>query len=122
MLSVGQYVQDGTSAIDTREGDAVTAPVDFNVLLLQGEEDDQSGNSHRAREGSGGDAEGLSARNSQPGAGGYSLVVLGPPAQVTSPDVVVEGAGDEDGGPNIGHVIWSPNESTSQEDGNVEVS
>ena len=53
--------------------------------------------------------------------GGHSLVVLGPPAQVASPDVVVEGNGNGDGGPNVGHVVRRPNEPTNQEDGNVEV-
>jgi hypothetical protein len=43
VLSIGQLLQDGAraSTVDTREGDVVTAPVDFNALLLQGEEDDQ---------------------------------------------------------------------------------
>ena len=53
--------------------------------------------------------------------GGCSLVVLGPPAQATSPDVVVEGIGDGDGRPNVGHVVRCPDRPTSQEDGNVEV-
>jgi hypothetical protein len=52
---------------------------------------------------------------------GYLLVVFGPPAQVTSPDVVVEDIGDGDGGPNVGHVVRCPNDPTVQEDGNVEV-
>ena len=52
---------------------------------------------------------------------GHSLVVLGPPAQEAPPDVVVEDIGDRDGGPNIGHVIRSPDKPTHQEDGNVEV-
>jgi hypothetical protein len=122
VLSIGQRLQDRArvSTVDTREGDVVTAPVDFNALVLQGE-DDQSGNGDAAVEGSGGDAEGLSAQNSQSGVGGYSLVVLGPPPQVTSPDVVVEDVGDRDGGPNIGHVVRCPAESTTQEEGNVEV-
>ena len=67
VLSVGQHLQDRASAVDTRERDAVTGPVDFDALLLQGEEDDQSGNSDGAGEGSGGDAESLSAQNSQSG-------------------------------------------------------
>ena len=53
--------------------------------------------------------------------GGYSLVVLGPPAQVTSPDVVVEDIGNGDGRPNVGHVVRCPDGSTEQEDWNVEV-
>jgi hypothetical protein len=61
MLSVGQRLQDRASGIDTREGDAVTPPVDFNVLLLQGEEDDQRGNGDGGVKGSGGDTESLSA-------------------------------------------------------------
>jgi hypothetical protein len=65
VLSFGQRLQDGASGVDTREGDAVTAPVNFNTLLLQGEEDDQSGNSDGGGEGIGGDAESLSASNSQ---------------------------------------------------------
>jgi hypothetical protein len=71
VLSVGQRLQDRArvSAVDAREGDAVTAPVDFNPLSLQGKEDDQCGNSDAAVEGSGGDAESLSAQNSQPGVG-----------------------------------------------------
>jgi hypothetical protein len=69
VLSVGQRLKDGATGVDTREGDAVTAPVDFNVLLLQGEEDDQSGNGDGGRKGGGCDAENLSAQNSQSGAG-----------------------------------------------------
>ena len=53
--------------------------------------------------------------------GGYSLVVLGPPAQVTSLDVVVEDVGDGDGRPNVAHVVRRPEGSAKQEDGNVEV-
>jgi hypothetical protein len=41
VLSVGQRLQDRTSTVDTREGDVVTSPIDFDTLLLQGEEDDQ---------------------------------------------------------------------------------
>jgi hypothetical protein len=41
VLSIGQRLQDRASAINTHEGDAVTAPFDFNALSLQGEEDDQ---------------------------------------------------------------------------------
>ena len=42
MISGGQLLQNGArvSTVDTREGDVVTAPVDFDALLLQGEEDD----------------------------------------------------------------------------------
>jgi hypothetical protein len=69
VLSVGQRLKDGADTVDTREGDAVTAPVDFNVLSLQGEEDDQGGNSDAAGEGRGGDAECLSAQNSPSGIG-----------------------------------------------------
>ena len=120
VLSIGQRLQDWASGVDARKGDVVTAPVDFNALSLQGE-DDQSGNGDAAVEGSGGDTERLSAQNLQSGVEGYSLVVLGPPAQVTSPDVVVEDVGDRDGGPNIGHVVRCPIGSTKQEDGNVKV-
>jgi hypothetical protein len=69
VLSVGQRLQNGASTVDTREGDAVTAPVDFNALLLQGEEDDQRGDSDGGRESSGGDAESSSVQNSQSGVG-----------------------------------------------------
>lgn len=51
----------------------------------------------------------------------HSLVVLGPPAQETPPDIVVEHVGDRDGGPNVGHVERCPNQSSNQENGNVEV-
>jgi hypothetical protein len=57
VISVGQPLEDGASTVDTREGDVVTHPVDFNALSLQGEEDDQCGNSDATGEGSGGDAE-----------------------------------------------------------------
>ena len=45
VLSIGQRLQDRASSVDTREGDIVTAPVDFNTLFLQDEEDNQSGDS-----------------------------------------------------------------------------
>ena len=67
VLSVGQPLEDGTSAIDTREGDVVTGPVDFDALLLQDEEDNQCGDCDAAGEGGRGDAESLSAQNSQSG-------------------------------------------------------
>ena len=63
VLSVGQPPQNGASTVvtvDTCEGDAVTAPFDFNARSLQGEEDDQCGNGDAAVEGSGGDAGSLS--------------------------------------------------------------
>jgi hypothetical protein len=41
VFSVGQRLEDGASSVDTLEGDVVTGPVDFNALLLQGEEDDK---------------------------------------------------------------------------------
>jgi hypothetical protein len=41
VLSVSQRLKGGAITVDTCEGDAVTAPVDFSALLLQGEEDDQ---------------------------------------------------------------------------------
>jgi hypothetical protein len=69
VLSVGQPLEDGASTVDTHEGDAVTGPVDFNAPLLQDEENDQSGDGDSAGEGSGGDAESLSAHNSQSGVG-----------------------------------------------------
>jgi hypothetical protein len=45
VLSVGQALEDGAGIVDTREGDVVTAPVDFNFSLSQDEENDQSGDS-----------------------------------------------------------------------------
>jgi hypothetical protein len=69
VLSVGQPLEDGASAIDTREGDVVTGPVDFDALLLQSEEDDRCGDGDGAGEGSGGDTERLSAQNLQSGGG-----------------------------------------------------
>ena len=53
--------------------------------------------------------------------GEHSLVVLGPPAQIIPPDIVVEGEGDGDCRPNVAHVVRSPDKSTNQKDGNVEV-
>ena len=123
MLSIGHRPEDGPLTVNTRKGDAVAAPVDLNTLLLQGEEHDQGGNSDGAGEGCGGDAErGLISmdftirRN-----GGHSLVVLGPPGQETPPEEVVEKVGDGDTGPNVGHVVRSPDKSTDQENGYVEV-
>ena len=52
---------------------------------------------------------------------GHSLVVLGPPAQVTPSDVVIEDEGNRDGRPNVAHVVRGPDKSTDQKDGNVEV-
>jgi hypothetical protein len=71
VLSVGQHPQNRAraSTVDTREGDVVTAPVDSNILTLQGEEGDQCGNGDGAGEGSGGDAENLSAQSPQPSVG-----------------------------------------------------
>jgi hypothetical protein len=34
VLSVGQRLQDRASTVDTREWDAVTTPINFNVVLL----------------------------------------------------------------------------------------
>ena len=69
MLPIGQRLQDRTSPVDTDERDTVTAPVDFNALLLQGEEDDQGAHGDGAGECGGGDAESLSAQNPQSGVG-----------------------------------------------------
>ena len=69
VISVGQPLEDGATGVDTREGDAITGPLDFNAPSLQGEEDDQCGNSDGAGEGSGDDAESLSTQNSQSGVG-----------------------------------------------------
>jgi hypothetical protein len=62
VLSVGQRLQDGTrvKTVDTRAGNAVTAPVDFNALFLE-VYNDRSGDSEGGDEGSGGDAGSLSA-------------------------------------------------------------
>ena len=40
---------------------------------------------------------------------------------MTSLDIAVEDVGDRDGGPNVCHVVRSPNEPTNQEEGGVEV-
>jgi hypothetical protein len=69
VLSVGQHLQNRASTVDTREGNVVTAPVNFDALLLQGEEDDECGNGDCAVEGNGGDAENSLAQDSQPGVG-----------------------------------------------------
>jgi hypothetical protein len=55
VLFIGQRLQDGASTVDAREGDAVTGPVDSNVMKLQGE-DEQSRNSDGGGECSGGNA------------------------------------------------------------------
>jgi hypothetical protein len=65
VLSVDQRPK----GVDTREADTVSAPVDVDAPSSQGEEDDQSGDSEGGAEGSGGDAERLSARSSQSGVG-----------------------------------------------------
>ena len=64
VLSVGQRLQDGARvpAVDTREWDAVTAPLDYNALVYHGVVDDQSGDSEGGTEGSGGDAESCQRR------------------------------------------------------------
>ena len=59
---------DGTSGVNTRKRDVVAAPVQLDVLLLQGEEDNQSANSDAAGEGRGGDAKSFNqCLRSQPG-------------------------------------------------------
>lgn len=59
---------DGTSGVNTRKRDVVAAPVQLDVLLLQGEEDNQSANSDAAGEGRGGDAKSFyQCPRSQPG-------------------------------------------------------
>lgn len=57
VLPIRQRIEDGTSGVDTLEREVVTAPVDLDTLLLQGEESDQGGNSDATGESSGGDAE-----------------------------------------------------------------
>ena len=64
-LSIDQRLQDRASTVDTREGDVVTTPVDFNAPLLQGEEDDQRAHGDGAGEGSGDDAESSSVQSPQ---------------------------------------------------------
>ena len=61
MLSLCQRLQYGTRAVNTREGPGITTPVDLNILLLQGEEDDQGADGNGAAEGRRGDAEGKSS-------------------------------------------------------------
>ena len=72
MLSVGRSLEGEADTIGTREGDAVTAPVDFNPPLLQGEEEDQSRNGDGAEGGGGGDAESSLVQNSQSAIGGVT--------------------------------------------------
>jgi len=114
VLSISQGFEDGASGVETRKGDAVAAPGDLNTPLLQGEEGDHGENSDGAGEGGRGDAEGrfISMEFAIRCSGGHSLVVLGPPAQVAPPDIVVEDKGNRNGGPNIGHVVRSPDNST----------
>lgn len=123
VLPIGQRPEDGAGSINTREGDGVTTPIDLNTLLLQDEEGEQCTDSDGTGEGSGGDAgrKFISMNLAVGHCGRRSLVVFGPPAQETPPDVEVKGEGDGNGGPNVGHVVRSPDESTVQEDGNVEV-
>lgn len=59
MRSLGQLLEDGAAAINTRIEDAVAAPFKLNTLFLQGEEDDQATNSDGAGEGRSGDTEGV---------------------------------------------------------------
>jgi hypothetical protein len=69
VLSVGQRLKDGGAmvpAVDTRDEDAVTAPVEFNAIFPD-EGNNQSGDSDCGVKGSGGDAESLSGQNSQSG-------------------------------------------------------
>jgi len=63
VLSRGQIPEFGAMAINACERDCVTAPVDLNTLLFQGEEDDHATYGDGAGEGSGCD-----------------VVILGPPA------------------------------------------
>lgn len=51
MLSRSQRFKDGASGIETSKGDVVTAPVELDVLLLEGQKDNQSTNSDGAGEG-----------------------------------------------------------------------
>jgi hypothetical protein len=69
VFSVGQRPQDGASGVDTLVGDIITAPVNFNALLSQGEVHDRSSNSDGSDEGSGGDAKSSLVQKSQSGVG-----------------------------------------------------
>ena len=72
VLSVGQRLQYGArvNKVETPEGDVVTAPVDYNAPRPYPDAvNDKSGDSEGRAEGSGGDAERLSAQNSQSGVG-----------------------------------------------------
>ena len=52
MRSVGQRPKDGTSSVNTLEGESVTGPVELDILLLQSKEGNQGTNSDGAGEGS----------------------------------------------------------------------
>ena len=128
VLSRCHRFEDGASGIDTGKGNIVTAPIDFDVLLLEREEDDQGANCDSAREGRGSDADvgKKDCQNLRSRSGGlepvfHSLVILRPPAQETPPDVMIEDVGDGDCRPNVGHVVWSPDEPADQENRNVKV-
>jgi hypothetical protein len=123
VLSISQWFEDGAGAVNTLKRDGVTSPVQLNTLLLQGEEDDQGANSDGAGEGGRGDAERgfINMKFAIRRNGGRSLVVLGPPAQVAVPDVVAEGVGNGNGGPNIGQIVGSPGTRTNQEDWGMDV-
>ena len=115
MVSRGQLPKFGARAVNACGGDCVTAPLEHNTLLVQGEVDDQAANSDGGGEGGGCDAkreEVYQHKASNRGSGGPSLVILGPPAQETPLYVVVEDVGDGDGGPHIRQVLRSPDSPT----------
>ena len=51
----------------------------------------------------------------------YSLVVLRPPSKEVPSDVVVEREGKGNASPSVGQVVRSPDKTTVEEDGSVEV-
>lgn len=51
----------------------------------------------------------------------HSLVVLGPPSEEPPPNVVIEEKGQWDSSPSVGQVVRSPDYTSHQKDGDVEV-
>jgi len=83
----------------------VSAPVDADTLLLQGEENHNGGNYDSGRE-----------------CGASDVVVLRPPIDESVLDVVVEEPSNGDGGPNVRQVNTNqPNGATEQKDWGMEV-
>jgi hypothetical protein len=71
VVSVGHRLQGEArvTTVETRPWDGITAPVDSNVPLCQGVDNDRYRDGDGGAEGSGGDAKSLSAQNSQSGVG-----------------------------------------------------